>query len=65
MKEQMKVQKQAGYVPFSQKLNYSIASGGGNIITTMVGSFVSAYIDRFSGDCGGGRSHNDVGEPCI
>ncbi len=44
MKEQMKVQKQAGYVPFSQKLNYSIASGGGNIITTIVGSFVSAYL---------------------
>lgn len=35
---------QAGFVPFSQKLNYSIASGGGNIITTIVGSFVSAYL---------------------
>ena len=41
----MKTQsKQTGYVPVSQKLSYSIASGGGNIITTVVGSFVSAYL---------------------
>lgn len=44
MKGQTKMQKQAGYVPFPQKLNYSVASGGGNIITTIVGSFVSAYL---------------------
>ena len=41
----MKTQShQAGYVPVSQKLTYSIASGGGNIITTIVGSFISAYL---------------------
>ena len=41
----MKTQsKQTGYVPVSQKLSYSIASGGGNIVTTIVGSFVSAYL---------------------
>ena len=44
MKKQTEIQKQTGFVPFSQKLNYSIASGGGNIITTIVGSFVSAYL---------------------
>ncbi len=33
-----------GFVPFSQKLNYSIGSGGGNIITTIVGSFIAAYL---------------------
>ncbi len=44
MKEKTKMQKPAGYVPFPQKLNYSVASGGGNIITTIVGSFVSAYL---------------------
>ncbi len=44
MSGETKIQKQVGYVPISQKLNYSIASGGGNIITTIVGSFVSAYL---------------------
>ena len=37
-------QKQTGYVPVAQKWSYSIASGGGNIITTIVGSFISAYL---------------------
>lgn len=38
------IKTEIGFVPFSQKLNYSIASGGGNIITTVVGSFISAYL---------------------
>ena len=37
-------EKQTGYVPAAQKWSYSIASGGGNIITTIVGSFISAYL---------------------
>ena len=40
----MEEKKQTGYVPVAQKLSYSIASGGGNIITTIVGSFISAYL---------------------
>ena len=37
-------EKQTGYVPAAQKWSYSIASGGGNIITTIVGSFISAEM---------------------
>lgn len=42
MKENAK--RADGFVPLSQKLNYSIGSGGGNIITTIAGSFVAAYL---------------------
>lgn len=36
--------KVQGFVPLSQKLCYSIGSGGGNMITTIVGSFIAAYL---------------------
>ncbi len=36
--------KSAGYVPVGQKVSYSLASGGGNVITTIIGGFIAAYL---------------------
>ncbi len=37
-------EKTEGYVSLGQKLAYSLASGGGNVITTIIGGFIAAYL---------------------
>lgn len=36
--------KSAGYVPIREKLGYGIASGGGNIITQILATFLTSYL---------------------
>ena len=33
-----------GYVPLSQKISYSISCAGGNLVSTVISMFVSAYM---------------------
>ncbi len=36
--------REPGYVSMGQKISYSLASGGGNVVTTIIGGFIAAYL---------------------
>ncbi|MDQ0223573.1 MFS transporter [Streptococcus moroccensis] len=36
--------KETGYVNTREKISYSLASGGGNVVTTIIGGFLAAYL---------------------
>ena len=44
MNEKQEKSSVFGVVPVREKASYAIASGGGNIITTLLGSFLSGYL---------------------